>query len=192
MKISIPWNMMINQYKEKITLNKYKLLYQFVLPWAQSEQWYWINYKGNHTWSTSGTHRKQFGDWRQASWWIHPDNDLKTQFDKASAPWAIRQCRVSGHKNMVIALFPSIWAGAENIKMCRPPMCGGLTWALCIFYRQRLGLGEFCLIADCHRKLTWGSRHEFHIIFLASSNSGASRKKNSSSTKVGRFPTIWE
>ena len=103
-------------------------------------------------------------------------------------PWAIRQCRVSGHKNMVLALFPSIWAGAENIKMCRPPMCGGLTWALCIFHRQRLGLGEFCLIADCHRKLTWGSRHEFHIIFLASSNSGAS--KNSFSTKVGRFPNI--
>ena len=89
---------------------------------------------------------------------------------------------------MVIALFLSIWAGAENIKMCRPPMCGGLTWALCIFYRQRLGLGEFCLIADCHRKLTWGSRHEFHIIFLASSNSGASRKKNSFPRKLGVFP----
>ena len=89
---------------------------------------------------------------------------------------------------MVIALFLSIWAGAENIKMCRPPMCGGLTWALCIFDRQRLGLGEFCLIADCHRKLTWGSRHEFHIIFLASSNSGASRKKNSFPRKLGVFP----
>ena len=63
----------------------------------------------------------QPGDQRQALKWGFFDKDLETQFDKASAPPAIRQIPVWAHKDMVISLFPSMWAGVEIIKTWSSP-----------------------------------------------------------------------
>ena len=74
-------------------------------------------------------------------------------------------------------------------------MCGGLTRALCIFRRQRPRWGEFCLIADCHRKVTWGSHHKRHIIFIGQGKYGRERKSQwlriffGFDTRAENFPT---